>query len=57
MSIAYALVRVVSMFNANPIETHFTAAKIILRYLQGTISLALRYKKESNSLIGYSDVD
>ena len=54
--IAHA-VGVVSKFNANPKEAHFTAVKRILRYLKGTINLVLKYKKGSNSLIGYLDAD
>ena len=54
--IAHA-VGVVSKFNANLKEAHLTAVKRILRYLKGTIDLALKYKKGSNSLIGYSGAD
>ena len=55
--IAHA-VGVVSKFNSNPTEAHLTAVKRILRYLKGTINLALKYKEdETNSLIGYSDAD
>ena len=52
--IAHA-VGIVFKFNADPKEAHFTAVKRI--YLKGTIDLALKYKKRSNSLIGYSDAD
>ena len=49
--IAHA-VGVVSKFSANPTEAQFTATKGISRFLKGTINLALRYRKGSNSLIG-----
>ena len=47
----------VCKFNANPTEAHFTATKRILKFLKGTINLALRYRKGSNSLIGFSGAD
>lgn len=50
-------VGVVSKFNSKPTEAHLTAVKRILRYLKGTINLALKYKNESSPLIGYSDAD
>ena len=50
-------VGVVSKFNSNPTEAHLTAVKRILRYLKGTINLALKYKDQPASLIGYSDAD
>ena len=43
--IAHA-VGVVSKFNANPKEAHFTAVKTILMYLKGTIDLALNTRKD-----------
>ena len=43
---------------SEPSKLHFGAAKRILRYLQGTKQLGLRYKKEEGSkLIGYTDSD
>ena len=51
-------VSVVSKFNANPNAAHLTAVKRILRYLKGTVNLALKYEKtESGTLIGFSDAD
>ncbi|CAK6974377.1 Retrovirus-related Pol polyprotein from transposon TNT 1-94 [Scomber scombrus] len=51
-------VSVVSKFNANPNTAHLTAVKIILRYLKGTVNLALKYEQsESGTLIGFSDAD
>ncbi len=57
--IAHA-VGVVSKFNSRPTEAHLTSVKRILRYLRGTINLALKYHKlpkRPESLIGYSDAD
>ena len=51
-------VGVVSKFNSKPSEAHLTAVKRILRYLKGTVDLALKYQKqEGELLIGYSDAD
>ena len=48
----------VSKFNSKPSEAHLTAVKRILRYLKGTVDLALKYRKvEDGSLTGYSDAD
>ena len=45
-------------FNSNPNEAHLTAVKRIMRYLKGTIDIALYYKKtEDGVLVGYSDAD
>ena len=41
-----------------PSKLHYTVAKRILRYLQGTKNLSIRYVKENDSkLIGYTDSD
>ncbi len=51
-------VSVVSKFNANPNAAHLMAVKRILRYLKGTLNLALKYERsDSGTLIGYSDAD
>ena len=51
-------VSLISRFMSEPSKLHFAAAKRILRYLQGTKQLGLRYKKEEGSkLIGYTDSD
>ena len=51
-------VGVVSKFNSKPNEAHLTAVKRILRYLKGTVDLALRYQQSKDGvLIGYSDAD
>jgi len=45
-------------FQSNPKESHFTAAKRILKYLQGTTIVGLWYPSEvSLDLVGYSDSD
>ena len=51
-------VGVVSKFCSKPTEAHLTAVKRILRYLKGTLNLAIKYQKSENDpLIGYSDAD
>ncbi|KAE8297894.1 Copia protein Gag-int-pol protein Copia VLP protein Copia protease [Larimichthys crocea] len=51
-------VSAVSKFNAKPNTAHMTAVKRILRYLKGTINLALKYQRsESETLLGFSDAD
>ena len=48
----------VSKFNSCPTETHLTGVKCILRYLKGTINLALKFeKKADNSITGFSYAD
>jgi hypothetical protein len=55
--IAYA-VNLVSRYMENPQETHLKVVKSIIRYLVGTTSLGLFYRKwASLHLIGYSDAD
>jgi len=45
-------------YQANPKESHYMAAKRILKYLKGTIDVDLWYPSEvSLNLIGYSDSD
>jgi len=45
-------------YQANPKESHFNAAKRILKYLKGTSSVGLWYPSHSPiHLIGYSDSD
>ncbi|XP_075473885.1 secreted RxLR effector protein 161-like [Primulina tabacum] len=45
-------------FQANPMQSHFIAAKRILKYLKGTTNVGLWYPKDSSlNLVGYSDAD
>ena len=49
---------VVSKFSSSPTEAHLTAAKRILRYLKGSVGIAVKYQKSDNgTLMGYSDAD
>ena len=51
-------VGLVSRFMEEPKSTHWKAAKRILRYIQGTLSLGLFYYHSNNfQLEGYSDSD
>jgi hypothetical protein len=52
--IAYS-VGVLSRFNSCPTQTHFTAAKRILRYLKGTSNCGLIYGEVKQSMVGYCD--
>ena len=54
--IAHA-VGVVSRYMSNPGKHHWEAVKWILRYLSGTVSLALCFRKTSEGLHGYVDAD
>ena len=54
--IAYA-VRVVSRFMSNPGKQHWEAVEWILRYLKGSISSALCFRKSNLGLQGYVDAD
>ncbi|XP_051133267.1 secreted RxLR effector protein 161-like [Andrographis paniculata] len=45
-------------FMSNPSKSHFAAAKRILRYIQGTKCLGIKYlRDENNELIGFTDND
>ena len=49
-------VRLVSCYMATPKESHWLAAKRILRYIKGSLNLGLLYAYSENSqLVGYSD--
>lgn len=53
-------VSVLSRFMHSPKETHFAAAKCVLRYIKGTIALSIFFPKtpgEALELIGYTDSD
>lgn len=46
-----------SQFNNCHSETHWKAAKRVLRYLKGTIDYSIVYQKSSLSITGYVDAD
>jgi hypothetical protein len=51
-------VSLISRFMSCPTESHWLAAKRILRYLKGTIELGILYKKEGcANLVTYADSD
>ncbi|XP_057432877.1 uncharacterized mitochondrial protein AtMg00810-like [Lotus japonicus] len=55
--IMYA-VSLLSRYMSRPTEVHYSAAKRILRYLQGTTKFGILYKREGNlELIGFTDSD
>ncbi|KAK8957035.1 hypothetical protein KSP39_PZI000307 [Platanthera zijinensis] len=54
--IAHAI-GVVSRFLSNPGKEHWSAVKWILRYLQGTTDLSLRFGGSEPELLGYTDAD
>lgn len=48
----------VARFSAEPKQMHFSALKRILRYIRGTLDLAIEYSATGNErIIGYSDAD
>ena len=54
--IAY-VVSYLSQYNTCYDETHWSAAKRVLRYLKGCSSVGLMYKRTSEPLTGYVDAD
>jgi hypothetical protein len=58
--ISYA-VKALSRYNQSPLTMHLTAAKRIIRYLKGTVDLAIVYRKDpslpADNLRLYSDSD
>ena len=51
-------VSLISRFMSSPTESHWFAAKRILRYLKGTTELGIYYKKEGNTkVMAYTDSD
>ena len=45
-------------FCENPLPSHWTAVKRILRYLKGTLDIVIKYRAESNEvLMGFCDSD
>jgi len=52
------VVGLVSQFSAQPKESHWKAAKRILRYVQGTLSMGLMYEKDGGNILnGFCDSD
>jgi len=50
-------VNLISRFMSSPTESHWFAAKRILRYLKGTIELGIHYKKmENTNVVPYTDI-
>ncbi|XP_059075101.1 secreted RxLR effector protein 161-like [Cryptomeria japonica] len=55
--IAYSI-NILTQFMAKPLESHWKAAKRVLRYLQGTIDFGIVYTNHLNvELTGYSNSD
>jgi len=55
--IAYS-VSVLSQFMARPLDSHWQAAKAVLRYLKGTVDFGIEYTDSSDvQLTGFSDSD
>ena len=51
------VVNALSQFMCEPKEIHLVAVKHIMRYLQGTLTLRLKYEKVELDLHGYTDLD
>ena len=52
------VVSLISRYMERPTETHLQTAKRVLRYVKGTVSFGLFYKKGGNEeLVGYTDSD
>lgn len=57
LDLAYA-VGLISRFMTNPLKEHWQAVKWVLRYIKGTVSTRLCYKKKGEfKITGYSDSD
>ena len=57
LDIAFSVV-VCARFQAAPKESHLTAVKRIIRYINGTSNYGILYSRDSNEcLAGYSDAD
>jgi spore germination protein GerM len=51
-------VRVCARFQANPKESHLTAVKRIIRYVNATVNYGIYFSRETNLVLaGYSDAD
>ena len=54
---AYA-VSVLSQYMSKPLESHWIAAKGVLRYLQGTLDFGIKYTDSFDArLTSFSDLD
>ena len=52
------IVSLISRYMEHPTEMHLQATKRVLRYIKGTISFGVFYKKEGNQeLLGYTNSD
>jgi Reverse transcriptase (RNA-dependent DNA polymerase) len=51
------VVAMVSRYQTNPKQSHWTAVKIILRYLKCTIDYSLCFQGENIQLMSYADAD
>ena len=52
------VVSTLSQYMCEPRQTHWVAAKHVLRYLRGTVGYGLRYMADTNMhLVGYMDSD
>ena len=57
LDIAYS-VSILSQFMAKPLESHWMAAKKVLRYLKGIVNFGIMYTDDCDvEFIGYSDLD
>ena len=54
--IAFA-VGLVSRFSQDPHESHWKAAKHILRYIKGTVKFGIQYTTSTPELVGFADSD
>jgi hypothetical protein len=50
-------VGLVSRFSQDPHESHWKAAKRILRYIQGTTNFGIQYSSGASQLVGFTDSD
>jgi hypothetical protein len=50
-------VGLVSRFSQDPHESHWKAAKHILRYIQGTTNFGIQYSSGASQLVGFTDFD
>ena len=54
----FFVVSTLSQYMCEPRQTHWVAAKHVLRYLRGTVGYGLRYTADSDmQLVGYTDSD